>query len=174
MGKEDFPSHKEWKEYRKFNKYNFPKGVDETFDEYEKRRQHALKQGGTFYDKLHGPNGQHMPGHGADDLKKRYKRIKHKQPKIDHYPPPTDEPRAEPYHHGNYIGIPDRKSWFMAQQFCREQYGSNLASISDQKELFEVRHVCNQVAGYGHCWLGLHRPFGTWMDGKSVVFKNWE
>ena len=190
--KKDFPSNKEWQQYRNFNKYNFPKGVNEDFDEYAKRRERALKKGGEYYDKLHGPNGD-LPGHGPEELRKRYMQIKHKKPKIDHYPPPADEPRSEPYHHGKFIGIPERRSWFMAQQFCREQYGTNLASISDQKELLEVRyamlcppsfyeltgvdthrHVCNQVAGYGHCWLGLHRPFGTWMDGKAVIYKNWE
>lgn len=78
-------------------------------------------------------------------------------------------PRRTPYRHGRLIGYPERKSWFMAQQFC---HGTNLASIMNARQLGEARAVCDEMDGNGHCWLGLRRPFGTWLDGKPIIYEH--
>ena len=181
-----FPNVKQWKKYRKFNdrlgkgEFSGPQYSERQseYEDYRLKRNKALHRGGEIYDRFH-KNGRDLPGHDPYSLKKRFARRRRRKKKgkryvvkKKEYPPPPEIPRKVPYHHGKYIGVPMKKTWFMAQQFCREQYGTNLASIMTKDELNELRHVCDEVAGYGHCWIGLRRPFGTWQDGKPALYTN--
>eukprot|EP01083_Nonionella_stella_P301338 1033209_1 len=171
-----FPTMDEFMKYHAFNQRPPPApGMDPEYDAYKKMRDQALHRADGLYDKFHENGGIAL--HDRNSLMKRYEKPKkgpryvveqNKTPR----PVPT-VPRKVPYHHGKYIGIPHRKSWFMAQQYCREQFGTNLASVMTEDDLKEIRQVCDEVASYGHCWMGLRRPFGTWQDGKPVQMSNW-
>lgn len=169
-----FPNLRQFRRYKRFNERVRDRSE---YDEYRRKRNRVSHRGGEIYDRFHNDKYGDLAGHDALSLQRRYHR-KHKirgeryKVKGEEYPPPPDKPRKVPYHHGKYIGVPIKKTWFMAQQFCREQYGTNLASIMNIQEQNELRHVCDEVAGYGHCWIGLQRPFGTWQDGKPVMMTN--
>ena len=169
-----FPNLRQYKRYKRFNEG--VRGRSE-YEEYRQKRHRISHRGGEIYDRFHNDKYGDLAGHDPYSLRRRYakKRKKPKGPRYvvkgEKYPPPPDRPRVVPYHHGKYIGVP-MKTWFMAQQFCREQYGTNLASIMNPLEQRQLRHVCDEIAGYGHCWIGLRRPFGTWQDGKPVMFTN--
>ena len=78
----------------------------------------------------------------------------------------------------NYIFVHEPLSWFAAQNYCRSEYNTTLASVHNEEENIEAMDLYNTTA-----WIGLndieHERWSnatnwTWDDGSFYDYQNWE
>eukprot|EP01084_Bolivina_argentea_P156101 272037_1 len=59
-----------------------------------------------------------------------------------------------------------------AVMHCRK-FGALIASVRSPQQNMNAMKTCSAMAHDMVCWIGLKRPFTTWLDSKSVEFANW-
>ncbi|KAI5616965.1 secretory phospholipase A2 receptor, partial [Silurus asotus] len=70
----------------------------------------------------------------------------------------------------NYHLIPENKTWYGAQRYCRSKY-TDLVSIRDQQQNEEVKMiVLNSNTPF---WIGLLCDDWQWTDGGNSTYRNW-
>jgi len=74
---------------------------------------------------------------------------------------------------GHYIGVMRSLSWADANKRCQELFSTDLATIENARENIMVRRACSAFDAKAQCWIGLHRPFRTWVDGEDMKVDNW-
>ncbi|KAK6469624.1 lymphocyte antigen 75-like, partial [Huso huso] len=74
-------------------------------------------------------------------------------------------------HFRKYHFVKDKKSWFDAQSYCRENH-TDLATIESQEE---TEKVLNISAGFTDAWIGLYydKENWQWSNGDNVSYYNW-
>ena len=66
-----------------------------------------------------------------------------------------------------------------AEQFCIDNYGTNLASIHSHDEQSEAWNLCTKwnTISNNHCWIGLfdinRQQAFRWMDGSPYIYDMW-
>ena len=74
----------------------------------------------------------------------------------------------------NYIYVQyPQKGWRKAEQFCRDKFGTNLASVHSDEEMNEITDLINGAS----VWIGLHdirieKKF-RWIDKSDVDYTKW-
>ena len=77
----------------------------------------------------------------------------------------------------NYILVPQTMTWSEGEQYCMDNWGTNLASIHNTAENTEAGDLCfpdgiHAVAS--DCWIGLHNVSNYgWTDGQDFNYDNW-
>ncbi|XP_058274982.1 lectin-like isoform X2 [Hemibagrus wyckioides] len=70
----------------------------------------------------------------------------------------------------NYHLIPETKTWYEAQHYCRQIY-TDLVSIRDQQHNEEVKiKGLNSTMSF---WIGLLQDDWQWTDGGNSAYRNW-
>ncbi|XP_058274032.1 macrophage mannose receptor 1-like [Hemibagrus wyckioides] len=70
----------------------------------------------------------------------------------------------------NYHLIPETKTWYEAQHYCRQIY-TDLVSIRDQQHNEEVKiKGLNSTMSF---WIGLLQDDWQWTDGGNSTYRNW-
>uniref|UniRef100_A0A3Q3GUT3 C-type lectin domain-containing protein n=1 Tax=Labrus bergylta TaxID=56723 RepID=A0A3Q3GUT3_9LABR len=72
----------------------------------------------------------------------------------------------------HYVLVVDDKSWFDAQNFCR-QHHTDLVSVRSPAENLELKRRLQEGIGVQEAWIGLHRVPWKWSDGSSSFFRKW-
>eukprot|EP01084_Bolivina_argentea_P156100 272035_1 len=72
-----------------------------------------------------------------------------------------------------YEGVPHGKNWLHANMYCKSTRRGHIATIMDEDDNNEVASECSKLGTRWHCWLGLKRPFKTWINNEPVSFTNW-
>ena len=80
--------------------------------------------------------------------------------------------------HGGYVSVNGERTYDEASLYCKQKYGTTLATIESESNNQEVLEACRSILGaHGvpHCWIGLQRPFMEWDDGTNAEekFDNW-
>eukprot|EP01084_Bolivina_argentea_P108231 193425_1 len=70
-----------------------------------------------------------------------------------------------------YTGHSQPTTYQAAEAACRAQ-GSILATAQNSQQNNNIMRECNKFGANIACWIGLKKPFGTWTDGKPVMFKD--
>ncbi|XP_058629676.1 macrophage mannose receptor 1-like [Onychostoma macrolepis] len=70
----------------------------------------------------------------------------------------------------NYMLIPENKTWFEAQLYCRENH-TDLASIRNEEENKRVMEARGKDRP--PCWIGLLKDSVEWNDGGQSAYRNW-
>eukprot|EP01084_Bolivina_argentea_P209505 356846_1 len=73
-------------------------------------------------------------------------------------------------------GIRAGKPFNRANQYCKATRRGHLATAHDDYDNSELVEICTNLAfkkSYWHCWIGLRRPFTTWIDTTAVDYTNW-
>ncbi len=65
------------------------------------------------------------------------------------------------------------KNWIDANKYCKATRRGYLATVLDENDNYEVASECSKLGTRWHCWLGLKRPFETWITGEHVTYVNW-
>ena len=69
-----------------------------------------------------------------------------------------------------YIIVDQYKyTWNAAQNYCRSEFGTSLASIHNEADYNESRLLC-QLSGEDSCWIGLEA--NAWSDGTEFNYGN--
>eukprot|EP00484_Ammonia_sp_Unknown_P014225 CAMPEP_0197080812 /NCGR_PEP_ID=MMETSP1384-20130603/214318_1 /TAXON_ID=29189 /ORGANISM="Ammonia sp." /LENGTH=698 /DNA_ID=CAMNT_0042519703 /DNA_START=251 /DNA_END=2347 /DNA_ORIENTATION=- len=79
---------------------------------------------------------------------------------------------------GPYVGAQAMRPYKEAQTYCKQHYGTELATILSEEDNQHARKLCSRLAfphSAPHCWIGLQRPFAEWDDGSNAEekFENW-
>nr|XP_006011267.1 PREDICTED: C-type mannose receptor 2-like [Latimeria chalumnae] len=68
-----------------------------------------------------------------------------------------------------YHYIQEKKTWFEAQDTCRERY-TDLVSITSQQELWDITNI----TGGAVVWIGLYQNPWQWSNGDKSSFQYWD
>ncbi|KAM6959834.1 C-type lectin [Tautogolabrus adspersus] len=71
-----------------------------------------------------------------------------------------------------YVLVIDDKSWFDAQNYCR-QHHTDLVSVRSPAENQELKRRLQESTDVQEAWIGLHRDSWKWSDGSSSYFREW-
>eukprot|EP01083_Nonionella_stella_P097505 274073_1 len=72
-------------------------------------------------------------------------------------------------YHGNYVVVSRQTTKEKASKYCKDEFGSTLASIITKTDALQAHAACKMIAKAPHgCWMGLTAPFETFDNGLSV------
>merc|ERR1712228_1065301 len=64
-------------------------------------------------------------------------------------------------------------TFYDAVSYCKRTRRGHLATIQSKCINTKISKECQKMGERWHCWIGLRRPFETWIDGEFVDYENW-
>ncbi|XP_036444645.1 macrophage mannose receptor 1-like [Colossoma macropomum] len=71
-----------------------------------------------------------------------------------------------------YVFVDQNQNWTEAQRYCREHY-TDLASVRNETENWELRSLLKNSNAYYPAWIGLYRT-RSWSDQSNSSFSYWK